>query len=205
MRFYILFSFLLIITQSFEFTQVKKQSELELDIGKNYDLEEIKLNQIHNSLKKIELLKNNNLNSLFNKYFEKIDKAIDENLQYNPTSLIIHYPSLNWLYYSDQKPKDEETRIFFRELSMNINVLLRNESISLYKSQNEDLNKKLLELNLNPLNTFSISELSNEKISIYETLLIFELKNIDFKELIRKKFKNAKNIIFENYYYLIIF
>ena len=67
---------------------------------------------------------------------------------------------------------------------------------------NEHFIKKLIKLNVVPQELWTNKQTS---ITLFENLMIFETKNLDFKELINKKFKNMKNIIFENYYFLIVF
>ncbi len=213
MRIYYIFVLILTLTNAFDFSSDKKKEvDNSINIGKIYNIEDINHNMIQNALKNVELLKKNNINILLNKYFEEIDNNIEQLIIHNPLCLMIYYPSLYWLYNSlsnkirpENNEKHIEAQNYFRDFTTNTNILYKNESLLLYYSEKEDVTEKLLFLNIIPQKCFSILELSSEKKSIYETHLIFETQNLNFKSLIQNKFKNAKNIIFENYYYIIIF
>jgi hypothetical protein len=218
MKFYFfLFSLFVVFCTAFDLSNEPKlpNPDDSLNLGKVYDFEEIKIKQIENATKKLELLKNNNLNLFFNKYFENIDTQLNFNKGFEYHNY--HYAKLGYPYFyglysyvnANTKIQDYEKHEkivqFFSSLSTDLSILYKNESMSLYHSKNEDFTKKLIELNIAPLNN-GISLWDNgSEITLFETLLIFETKNIDFKELIKKKFKNTQNILFENYYVLIVF
>jgi len=212
--FYFLFVIFLVLCEGFDFLdEPKKQNPDDfLNFGKVYDFEEIKIKQIENATKKLELLKNNNLNIFFNKYFQEMDSNINSFLEMNTNinSFKLGYPDFLYLYSSTSTriqdyDKHEKMSKFFTYLSNDLSVLYKNESMSLYHSKNEDFNQKMIELNIVPSNVANFVNTSGRYISIYETLLIFQTKNMDFKELIQKKFKNSKNILFSDYYIFISF
>ncbi len=215
MIFYLIFVLFIVFSKGFDFSEQKKSvQKISFNPGKIYDLEEHSSNQNIQALKKLELLKNNDLDSILNIYFEEIDKNLDQFLKYNPTSFVIYYPSLMHCYstyYNKERPskdipKHQEVITFFQELPSDLKILYKNESYSLYKSRDESLglNNKLVELNLAPNDCFPIYQITGVNTPIYETLLIFESQNINFKQIIQSKFKNAKNIYFENYFVLIV-
>lgn len=214
MKFYFfLFSLFVVLCTAFDLSNEPKlpNPDDSLNLGKVYDFEEIKIKQIENATKKLELLKNNNLNLFFNKYFEQIDTINNLVLGYSNLHYVkLGYPDFYGLYSSvntkiQDYEKHEKIVQFFSSLSTDLSILYKNESMSLYHSKNEDFTKKLIELNIAPLNNGIILWDNGSSITLFETLLIFETKNIDFKELIKKKFKNAQNILFENYYILIVY
>ncbi len=215
MIFYLIFVLVIVFCKGFDFTEHKKNVQvISFNPGKIYDLDQYNTNQNIQALKKLELLKNNDLNNILNVYFEDIDKNLDEFLKYNPTSFVIHYPSLmhcySTFYNKERSSKDlskhQEIHDFFRTLPSDLKILYKNESYSLYKSRDESLglNNKLVELNLTPNDCFGAYQITGVNTPIYETLLIFESQNIDFKQIIQNKFKNSKNIYFENYFVLIV-
>lgn len=208
---FVLFSIFVLFSNGFDLSnEPKKNPDDSVNFGILYDCEEINRTRVENALKKIEVLKNNNLNIFFNKYFEQIDVLTKGYLTQNTQYVVFGYPHMGGLYQTSiqniriQQEEYDKHMQFFNSLSSDLSVLYKNESMLLYNSMNEDFAKKLIKLNVTPP-AIGRSGFESGGITLFETLIVFESKNLDFKELVNKKFKNAKNIMFEHYYVLIIF
>lgn len=192
-----------------------KPSPMKLNIGNVYDIKEIKNKNIEKALSKLDNLKKYDMNILYNKYFSLLDKGFDELISNNPTSFRILYPNMynlfNTILFNDQdnrkqiSKEEQEILNFFHDFD--ISILYKNKTLSLHKSRNENSNRKIIEYGEDPEKSFIIPSPSHQtqiSKSLYETLLIFRSENMDFKEIIERKYNKYRGLIFEDYYILLI-